>query len=323
MESELKELTSRIEQEIYGLHLPSTPENLYRPLSYFLSLGGKRIRPILSILGADLFGAAYDKSKHAALAVELFHNFSLIHDDIMDEAPLRRSQKTIHTKWNSNIAILSGDVLLIKAYQQLCMQENRHIPELMRVFNQMAVEVCEGQQMDMDFETRSSIAIIEYIEMIRLKTSVLLGCALELGAIIADADPENRRLLYEFGVNLGIAFQIQDDLLDLYADADKFGKQVGGDIISNKKTILMLKASVLANPLQKEFLANLSQISDPRQKVEQAISIFAELGIKEEVKKLRDGYFTKALQALDQIAVPQQNKQKLHALAAFLEDREV
>lgn len=323
MESELKELASRIEQEIQGLHLPSTPENLYRPLSYFLSLGGKRIRPILSILGADLFGTSYDKSKSAALAVELFHNFSLIHDDIMDEAPLRRSQKTIHTKWNSNIAILSGDVLLIKAYQQLCMQENRHIPELMRVFNQMAVEVCEGQQMDMDFETRSSIAIEEYIEMIRLKTSVLLGCALELGAIIADADLQNRRFLYEFGVNIGIAFQIQDDLLDLYADASKFGKQVGGDIISNKKTILILKAAVLANPLQKEFLANLSQISDPQQKVEQAIGIFAELGIKDEVKKLRDSYFQQALEALDKISVPDTNKQKLRALAAFLENREV
>ncbi|MCE3295017.1 MAG: Geranyltranstransferase [Crocinitomicaceae bacterium] len=322
MESELKELASRLEQEISGLNLPSNPENLYQPLRYFLSLGGKRIRPILSILGADLFGAGYEKSKSAALAVELFHNFSLIHDDIMDEAPLRRSQKTVHTKWNSNIAILSGDVLLIKAYQQLCLQENRHIPELMRVFNQMAVEVCEGQQLDMDFENRS-IAIDEYIEMIRLKTSVLLGCALEMGAIIADAEDESRKLLYEFGVNLGIAFQIQDDLLDLYADAEKFGKQVGGDIIANKKTILVLKAYALANPLQKEFLANLSQITDPQQKVEQTIGIFAELGIKEEVKKLRDSYFRKALEALDQINVPDQNKQKLRSLAAFLEDREV
>ncbi|MGV3630910.1 MAG: polyprenyl synthetase family protein [Bacteroidota bacterium] len=323
MESELQVLASHIEQEISGLNLPSTPENLYRPLSYFLSLGGKRIRPILTILGAGLFEVPYDKSKSAALAVELFHNFSLIHDDIMDEAPLRRSQKTVHTKWNSNIAILSGDVLLIKAYQQLCLQENRHIPELMRVFNQMAVEVCEGQQMDMDFETRASISTDEYIEMIRLKTSVLLGCALELGAIIADADLESRKLLFEFGVNLGIAFQIQDDLLDLYADADKFGKQVGGDIISNKKTILVLKAQTLANPMQKEFLANLTQISDPGQKVELAKTIFAELGIKEETKKLRDSYFQKALEALGKIDVSEQNKQKLQALAAFLEDREV
>ena len=323
MESELKELASFIELEINKLKLPSFPENLYRPLSYFLGLGGKRIRPVLSILGADLFGAGREKSRHAALAVELFHNFSLIHDDIMDQAPLRRSQKTIHTKWNSNIAILSGDVLLIKAYQELCKQEGRHIPELMRTFNRMAVEVCEGQQMDMDFETQDSISIPEYMEMIRLKTSVLLGCALELGAIVADADPETRRDLYDFGVNIGIAFQIQDDLLDLYADASKFGKQVGGDIISNKKTILLLKAQALANPLQKEFLLNLSQISDPKQKVEQAITLFAELGIKEEVKKLRDSYFRQAINALDRIDRPQENKKKLYALAAFLKDREV
>ncbi len=323
MESELQILAAQIEREIAALQLPASPENLYRPLNYFLSLGGKRIRPILVILGAELFGAGFDKSKHTALAVELFHNFSLIHDDIMDEAPLRRSQQTIHTKWNSNIAILSGDVLLIKAYQQLCLQENRHIPELMQVFNQMAVEVCEGQQMDMDFETRSSISIPEYIEMIRLKTSVLLGCALELGAIIADASEENRRLLYDFGMNLGIAFQIQDDLLDLYADAEKFGKQVGGDIIANKKTILVLKAAALANPLQKEFLANLSQIMNPQQKVEQAINIFAELNIREEVKKLRDSYFEKALEALAKIDIADRNKQQLQALAAFLQDREV
>lgn len=323
MESALKHLAEQIEQEISALHLAENPSNLYDPLRYFLNLGGKRIRPILTILGADLFGKTFEEAKSAALAIELFHNFSLIHDDIMDEAPLRRSQKTIHTKWNTNIAILSGDVLLVKAYQEICKQKSQHIPDLMEVFNKTAVEVCEGQQLDMDFETRSDLSIPEYIEMIRLKTSVLLGCALELGAIISDASFENRKALYQFGVNIGIAFQIQDDLLDLYADAEKFGKQVGGDIIANKKTVLQLKAKSLANPLQKEYLKNLEQIIDSKQKVEQTLIIFEELGIKEEVKKLRDSYFEEGMEALKEMDIPEKNKEKLIALANFLQDREV
>ena len=323
MEKALQKLAQQIEQEIQALDIPQKPENLYEPLRYFLSLGGKRIRPILTILGADLFDKDYSKSKNAALAIELFHNFSLIHDDIMDEAPLRRAKETVHTKWNTNIAILSGDVLLIKAYQEICKQKAKHIPELMQIFNQTAVEVCEGQQMDMDFEKRSDITIPEYIEMIRLKTSVLLGCALEMGAIISDTSLENRKALYDFGVNIGIAFQIQDDLLDLYADAAKFGKQVGGDIIANKKTILVLKAKALANPMQKEFLKNLEQITNSQDKIEQTKSIFAELGIKEEVKKLRDNYFEMGIKSLQEIDVPEKNKEKLIALANFLQDREV
>lgn len=323
MELALQNLAEKIEVEIQALGLPQNPSNLYEPLRYFLKLGGKRIRPILTILGADLFDKSFEDSRHAALAIELFHNFSLIHDDIMDEAPLRRSQETIHTKWNSNIAILAGDVLLVKAYQEICKQNPQHIPALMEVFNKTAVEVCEGQQMDMDFEKRSDITIPEYIEMIRLKTSVLLGCALELGAIVSNASEEDRKALYSFGVNIGIAFQIQDDLLDLYADAGKFGKQVGGDIISNKKTILQLKAKELANPFQKEFLQNLTQISDPIQKVDQTLTIFAELEIKQEVKKLRDIYFARGIEALEKMNVPTENKQKLIALANFLQDREV
>jgi len=323
MEKALQELAQQIEHEIQALDIPQKPKNLYEPLRYFLSLGGKRIRPILTILGADLFGQKYAKSKNAALAIELFHNFSLIHDDIMDEAPLRRAKETVHTKWNTNIAILSGDVLLIKAYQEICKQEAKHIPELMQIFNQTAVEVCEGQQMDMDFEKRTDITIAEYIEMIRLKTSVLLGCALEMGAIISDTSLGNKKALYDFGVNIGIAFQIQDDLLDLYADAAKFGKQVGGDILANKKTILVLKAKALANPMQKEFLKNLEQITNPQEKIEQTRSIFAELGIKEEVKKLRDSYFEIGIKSLQEIDVPEKNKEKLIALAHFLQDREV
>ena len=227
-----------IETAISNLDLPNSPTNLYDPLRYFMTLGGKRMRPVFTLLAAEMFGKAKEEALPAALAVELFHNFSLIHDDIMDEAPLRRKQQTVHTKWNMPIAILSGDVLLVKAYQELCKQDSRQLADLMEVFNKTAVEVCEGQQKDMDFETQEHVSLEDYIEMIRLKTSVLLGCAMELGAIVADQSIENRNLAYEFGVEIGLAFQIQDDILDLYADPEKFGKQVGGDVLSNKKTFL-------------------------------------------------------------------------------------
>jgi geranylgeranyl diphosphate synthase type II len=322
MEEQLQKLASLLEQEIQAIDIPQKPVNLYEPLRYFLKLGGKRIRPILSVLAANIFGKKMEDVLSAALAIEYFHNFSLIHDDIMDEAPLRRAQETVHTKWNTNIAILSGDVLLVKAYQELCKQEARHLPALMQVFNQTAVEVCEGQQMDMDFEKRNDISIPEYIEMIRLKTSVLLGCALELGAIISDASEEDRKAIYNFGQFIGIAFQIQDDYLDLYADAAKFGKQVGGDIIANKKTILMLKATELATPFQKEFLLNTLQIDDSTQKIEQTLVIFSEIGVKDEVLKLRDFYIEKGLTELKKIHVSDQEKMKLFALVEYLKNRE-
>jgi geranylgeranyl diphosphate synthase type II len=322
MEEQLQKLASLLEQEIQAIDIPQKPTNLYEPLRYFLKLGGKRIRPILSVLAADIFGKKLEDVLPAALAIEYFHNFSLIHDDIMDEAPLRRAQETVHTKWNTNIAILSGDVLLVKAYQELCKQEARHLPALMQVFNQTAVEVCEGQQLDMDFEKRNDISIAEYIEMIRLKTSVLLGCALELGAIISDASEEDRKAIYNFGQYIGIAFQIQDDYLDLYADAAKFGKLVGGDIIANKKTILMLKAMELATPFQKEFLLNTLQIQDSSQKIDQTLVIFSEIGVKNEVLRLRDFYIEKGLSELKNIHVSDQEKMKLFALVEYLKNRE-
>lgn len=324
MELELKKLSDQLEQALKAFNLPQQPDNLYDPLRYFLSLGGKRIRPVLTLLGADLFGKEMSASINAALAIELFHNFSLIHDDIMDEAPLRRGNETVHEKWNTNIAILSGDVLLVKAYQELCKQAPQHIPELLNSFNQTAVEVCEGQQMDMDFERDITITIPQYIEMIRLKTSVLLGCALELGAIVADANVADRKALYSFGESIGIGFQIQDDLLDLYAlDAVKFGKQIGGDILSNKKTILYLKALELANEEQKERLHNLKSIANNQEKIEQAKILFEELNIKEEVKKLRDSYFDKGISELNKIEVVTEKKANLFALTTFLKDREV
>lgn len=312
-----------LESEISRLNFPITPENLYDPLRYFMTLGGKRMRPMLAIMGAELFGAPGKKAIHVALAVEIFHNFTLIHDDIMDEAPLRRKQQTVHSKWDNNVAILSGDVLLIKAYQEICKQDASILPALMNSFNTTAIEVCEGQQMDMDFETKENVRIEDYIEMIRLKTSVLLGCALEMGAIVAETSIENRKLIYEFGQQIGVAFQIQDDILDLYADAAKFGKQIGGDIISNKKTYLLLKAYETADTSQKAQLIALQQEQNPELKIKATKSLFEALGIREAAKKKMDEHYAIALRALNYINVPEVQKTTLKDLAAYLLVREV
>src|SRR5690606_38318253 len=229
----------KISERLARRDLPKSPENLYAPIDYILNLSGKRIRPLLVLLGADLFGLEnMEHALPASVAIEYFHNFSLIHDDIKDKAPLRRGQQTVHQKWNDNVAILTGDALLVKAYEQLAQCPPHLIPELLRVFNRVALEVCEGQQLDMDFEELDHIRKEEYIEMIRLKTLVLIGGALEMGAVIAEASIENRTKLYNFGVHLGIAFQLQDDILDAFGSTEAFGKQIGGDIIVNKKTIL-------------------------------------------------------------------------------------
>lgn len=315
--------TSYLESKIAELNFPLEPANLYDPLRYFMQLGGKRMRPMLTLMGAALFGKPAEKALHAALAVEIFHNFSLIHDDIMDEAPLRRKKQTVHTRWNTNVAILSGDVLLVKAYQEICKQDAAVLPELLAVFNQTAVEVCEGQQLDMDFERQSDVSIPAYVEMIRLKTSVLLGCALEMGAIVAETSLENRKLIYEFGQHIGIAFQIQDDILDLYADPEKFGKQVGGDVLANKKTLLYLKAKELATPAQLQQLEDLVANNDPQVKVNGVRNLFDALQIKQEARKLMDAHYAVALKAFDSIAVPEVSKKDLRELAAYLLVREI
>jgi geranylgeranyl diphosphate synthase type II len=314
----LESYSQLVEQEIASIELPQSPSNLYDPLRYFMTLGGKRMRPILTLMGAELFGTNRAEAIHAAVAVEVFHNFTLIHDDIMDEAPLRRNKETVHVKWNQNIAILSGDVLFVKAYQLLAMQQGTHLPALLEIFNKTAIEVCEGQQMDMDFESRNDVSIPEYVEMIRLKTSVLLGCALEMGAIIANATKKDRHLLYEFGQHIGIAFQIQDDILDLYADPDKFGKQVGGDVISNKKTLLNLKAMELANAEQKSQLERLSTEQDAVLKVAHTKKIYSEIGAKESCEAEMQEHYTFAMNALSQIQLPEENKKPLVALADYL-----
>lgn len=319
---ELAVYTTLLEDEITRLDFPKTPSNLYDPLRYFMQLGGKRMRPILTFLGAELFGLKKETVIHAALSVEVFHNFTLIHDDIMDEAPLRRAKQTVHTKWNQNIAILSGDVLFVKAFQLLAKQDPKHLADLLNVFNRTAQEVCEGQQMDMDFESRSDVTIDEYIEMIRLKTSVLLGCALELGAIVAEASLDDRQHLYDFGQHLGIAFQIQDDILDLYADPEKFGKQVGGDVIANKKTLLNLKARELANAVQVEQLNRLETEQDLILKVAQTRDLFSDIGARIACEIEMQKHYDFAMNSLKQINVADKNKQSLIALADFLMQRE-
>jgi len=322
MES-LSSFSVYFENEIGKYQFPICPENLYQPLSYFLQLGGKRIRPLLTLMASEMFALPKENAIQASLAVELFHNFSLIHDDIMDKAPLRRGKQTVHLKWNDDIAILSGDVLLIKAYQALAKQEARHIPALLDLFNQTAVEVCEGQQLDMDFESRDEVSIEEYIEMIRLKTSVLLGCALAFGAIVSDASENDRILIYEFGQNLGVAFQIQDDILDLYGDPEKFGKQIGGDIIANKKTLLLLKALELTQLNPEINVEEMLLIDDHVLKIETAKSMFDSLGVLTFAREQMTFYQEKALGALNDISVSSEKKKTLVELSEYLFQREV
>lgn len=319
---DLKAYTELVEKKLSDLSLPAKPGNIYDPLRYLLNIGGKRVRPILTLLGAELFGVANDKVINQALAVELFHNFTLIHDDIMDEAPLRRGQSTVHEKWGNNTAILSGDVLMIYAYEQLSLGANDHLKVLFERFNRTAIEVCEGQQMDMDFETREDVTPSEYVEMIRLKTSVLLGCALEFGAIMAGASSEDRKHLYDFGVHVGLAFQIQDDILDLYADPEKFGKQVGGDVLADKKTLLFLLAKENATENQIPELNALKSETDPVIKVEKARSLFDQINARGLCEAEKANHYEEALRSLELINVDPARKNKLKGLAAYLLERD-
>ncbi len=320
---DIKKYTALIDGELSQIGFPDSPNQLYDPLRYFLQIGGKRIRPMLTLLGAELFGGTYEKAMSQALSIEVFHNFTLIHDDIMDEAPLRRNFQTIHEKWNRDVAILSGDVLMIKAYQLLGQIEGKLLPDAFALFNKTAIEVCEGQQMDMDFEQRSDVTIDEYIEMIRLKTSVLLGCALEMGAIVAEASSNDRELIYDFGQHIGIAFQIQDDILDLYADPDKFGKQVGGDVIANKKTMLHLTAVQNATKEQLEVLKQLQNEDNVELKVDQTRRLFDQLDIRSLCEARMQEHYDIAMQSLAKIEVEEAQKAKLIGLANFLMNREV
>lgn len=295
-----EKLVERINTEIQHTQFGSNPEELYEPVRYFMGLGGKRLRPLLTIFGAWLFSDDFEKAVKPSLAVETFHNFTLMHDDIMDNAPLRRNQQTVHEKWNQNVAILSGDVMLVKAYDFLLKTDVDLYPEVFAAFNKCAAEVCEGQQLDVNYEKRDTVSEEEYIEMIRLKTAVLLGYALELGARIGRADEKDVQLLRQAGENMGIAFQLKDDLLDVYGDQKKFGKQVGGDIVANKKTYLLIQALQKATGKTLKELKELlgGKVADPQEKVKQVTAIYDSLNIKECTEQLIEHYINKAMDEL-------------------------
>lgn len=303
-----------------------SPSNMYAPMSYILSLGGKRVRPLLTLVGCDLFSGKPEDAIHAALSVELFHNFSLIHDDILDNAPLRRGSVTVHEKWNSNIAILSGDGMMVKAFEELSKSNQNHITALLQLFSKTSIQICEGQQYDMDFETQEKVSVDNYIQMITYKTAVLLGCSLQMGAICANASASNQNHIYEFGKHVGIAFQILDDVLDVYADNQKFGKQIGGDIISNKKTFLLLKAFELANTEQLNLLNELLQDKEIQnsKKVEQVKNLYDTLKIKSIALAEANKHTEIALNHLNEIDnVELQKKNDLKEFALQLLNREM
>jgi len=315
-----KELSILIQKEIKETEYSGTPSELYDPMNYILQLGGKRLRPVTILLAVQLFNGELKEAIQAAKAVEVFHNFTLVHDDLMDNAPLRRGQQTVHEKWNSNIAILSGDTLLIEVYNHFLEGNYNNLSEILKVFNKTAIEVCEGQQLDMNFESRSDVTIDEYINMIRLKTSVLVGGSFEIGALVARAHKEDAQLIYDFGVNLGIAFQLQDDYLDCFGDPEKFGKQVGGDIISNKKTFLMLKALELdaSGELQK-WVDKTDFVNE--QKVEAVKAIYRQLKVDELAFSLMDDFYQKSLASLNEIKADQESKDKIIEFAQALMKR--
>ncbi|NQZ77232.1 MAG: polyprenyl synthetase family protein [Ekhidna sp.] len=320
----MKNLLTALEEEIAALEFGSNPPNLYDPIRYILSLGGKRLRPMLVLLGYGLKKEDHEKVLLPALAVEIFHNFTLMHDDIMDEAPIRRGQPTVHEKWNNTVAILSGDTMMVKAYDQLLTGPNESLPAAVQKFNKCAVEVCEGQQLDMNFEELETVTEDQYIEMIRLKTAVLLGFSLEYGGILAGMSVEELAQVNSIGEKAGIGFQLMDDLLDVYGDKAKFGKQVGGDIVSNKKTYLLIKALELANKSQREELDKWLAATDFNndEKVEAVKAIYEELGIFELTQKKMNAYYDEAFKSLEELDARTEGKAQLIAFFEKLMKRE-
>ncbi|WP_375419194.1 polyprenyl synthetase family protein [uncultured Hymenobacter sp.] len=315
---------AQITAALAQLHYGDEPHTLYEPIRYIMALGGKRIRPLLTLLSAHLFTDELSHVVRPALATEVFHNFTLLHDDLMDQAPLRRGQPTVHEKWNPNVAILSGDVMLVRAYELFFDLEPKSLPLILRRFSQTAAEVCEGQQWDMNFETETQVSIAQYLNMIRLKTAVLLGFCLELGARLGGASDEAAEHLRQFGTDIGLAFQLRDDLLDVYGDAATFGKRVGGDIVSDKKTFLLLTAQAQASPAQQAVLARHIGVPTPdaNAKVQAVRAVYDELNIRAQTEQLIESYFQDALQHLARVPVADARKAPLHRLALQLMERE-
>lgn len=314
----MQHLQQLVIEAIETSQFPETPSNLYDPIRYILTLGGKRVRPVLTLMAAELFGMQeMEEIIPAAKAVEFFHNFSLIHDDLMDKAPLRRGKTTVHEKWDANIAILSGDGLLVKAYEEISKCNPIYLPATLKILSKVAMEVCEGQQLDMDYESRDSLTMPEYLEMIRLKTSVLLGGALQLGAILSGADEQQQQLIYDFGENVGLAFQLQDDILDAYGDPDTFGKIVGGDIMINKKTFLLVKLMAVISDDDKTVLQALlsATIETAPSKVADMLALYDKYAIKTAADELKDSYTQRAFEKMEALNVPNDRKEALLVLA--------
>jgi geranylgeranyl diphosphate synthase, type II len=316
-----EELSASFATHFNARHFPSHPASLYDPAVYFLRLGGKRVRPILCLMGNELFGPIEDDAWQLATAIELFHNFTLIHDDIMDKAPLRRGMPTIHEKYGSATALLAGDVMMVVGYDYISRIHSPHIRRILQIYNQTAIKVCEGQQLDMDFERQPQVTLEEYLNMIELKTSVLLAASLQIGSILGGAGLGNQQHIYNFGKSLGLAFQVQDDYLDSFGDPAKFGKQIGGDIVAGKKTFLLIKTLEVATDAQLRQIKELEK-AVAATKVTGMLEIFKACGVDTWARELKEKYMDAAYQHLEDIAVLSKRKEPLQQLTAFLVQRE-
>jgi geranylgeranyl diphosphate synthase, type II len=316
-----QELSDEFSSYFNKRHFPDSPETLYDAASYMLGVSGKRIRPVLCLMGNELFGAIQDDTWKIAAALELFHNFTLIHDDIMDKAPLRRGKPTVHKKYNESTALLAGDTMLLQSYDYLNNTGSKHLYELIRLLNKTGREICEGQQLDMDFEKALSISLEQYLMMIELKTAVFLAACLQMGAIVAGASAEDQHQIYLFGKNLGLAFQVQDDWLDAFGNPEKFGKQIGGDILANKKTFLLVNTLENAGNAERAVIHEIAGYEGP-DKVKRMVEIYLNAGTDLNAQAAKRNYMDKAYKHLDNVLAPAENKKSLQELAAYLLNRE-
>ncbi|MBI9034034.1 MAG: polyprenyl synthetase family protein [Bacteroidales bacterium] len=320
----IEELQKIVKEAISEVRFPDEPRKLYEPISYTLNLGGKRLRPVLCLMATDAFGGNIQAAIPASMGIEIFHNFTLIHDDIMDNAPIRRGKATVYLKWDSNVAILSGDTMFAVAYRYVTKTNPMVLPQVLEVFNQTAIEVCEGQQYDMDYETMDNVSIADYMKMIRLKTAVLLGGSLKAGAVIANAPEQDTHLLYDFGINIGLAFQLKDDYLDCFGDEGQFGKKTGGDIMVNKKTWMYIKALELAQGDELEKLKHYFGSTDfePQEKVPAVLEIYKKLKVDILAESEMEAYYNKGIHLLDQINLPEDRKTELRKFAVKMIQRD-
>ncbi len=318
------DLLIKTDELLETVSIDGEPKELYSPMQYALEMGGKRLRPVLCLMACDMMNRNIEKAYSAAIALEIFHNFTLVHDDVMDKAPIRRGKSSVFNKWNSDIALLSGDTMFAIAYRELSNTDPVFLPEILKIFTQTAIEVCEGQQYDMNFETLSEITMQEYLKMIRLKTAVLLSCCLTTGALIGGASPVECEKMYQLGINLGMAFQLKDDLLDAFGNEKKFGKISGGDILTNKKTYLFIKALEIASKEQRESLLKYYSHTDfdPNEKINKIKDIYIQLDIPKHTEECMNQYHIKSLEIIDSLAIAEENKAELLSVTNQLSTRD-